>query len=66
MDSEEIEELVEELEAAYGHDDIPEDDLSLLKEMIISLDNFHIDVEDLSDDDLKEIIDHWVEYRANL
>lgn len=66
MNAEEIEELVEELEDAYGDEDISEDDLQLLKEMLISLDSVHDAVEDLSDDDLKEIMDTWIEYRSNL
>ena len=66
MDSEEIEELIIALEDNYSDEDIPEEDFQLLKEMLVSLDDFHKDIDDLSDDYLKEIIEAWIEHRASL
>ena len=42
-----------------------EEDFQLLKEMLVSLDDFHKDIDDLSDDYLKSIIEAWIDHRAN-
>ncbi len=61
----ELSELIESLEKTYSDEEIPEDDLLLLKEMILSLEDFHeeYDIEIGNEDVLNFILEQWVEKR---
>lgn len=59
-----IEELAVELEESYAEEEIPEYNLSYLKEMVLSLADFEDQEVEVSDDNLKQILESWIEYRV--
>ncbi len=59
-----IEELAVELEESYAEEEIPEYNLSYLKEMVLSLADFEDQEVEVSDDNLKQILESWIEYRG--
>ncbi|NRB10751.1 MAG: hypothetical protein HRU35_03955 [Rickettsiaceae bacterium] len=62
----ELSELIESLEATYSDEEIPEDDLPLIKEMILSLEDFHeeYDLEIENENVLNFILEQWIEKRS--
>jgi len=59
-----IEEVAEALEETYSDEEIPERNLSYLKEMVLSLSNFEDHEVEVDDDLLNQIIEHWLEIRG--
>ncbi len=59
-----IEEIAEKLEEMYGDEEIPEHNLSYLKEMILSLNEFEDHEVEVDDDHLKRIMEYWLEIRG--
>ena len=59
-----IEEIVAGLEEAYAEEEIPEYNLEYLKEMVLSLSEFEDQEVEVSDDNLKQILESWIELRT--
>jgi FeS assembly protein IscX len=60
-----IEEIAENLEEYYSEEEIPENNLSYLKEMVLSLSDFESHDEEVEDFTLKKIIEQWLEIRPH-
>lgn len=58
-----IEKIVERLEEIYSDEEIPEDDLSYLHEMILSIPEFEDREEEVDEDQLNLILEAWLETR---
>jgi len=56
-------EIVTSLEEIYSDEEIPEYDLSYLKEMILNLSDFDDHEVEVSDDVLNHILEGWLELR---
>ncbi|MDC0864870.1 Fe-S cluster assembly protein IscX [Rickettsiaceae bacterium] len=56
-------EIVTSLEETYSDEEIPEYDLSYLKEMILNLSDFDDHEVEVSDDVLNHILEGWLELR---
>ena len=54
-------EIIDSLEESYPDDEIPEYDLSYLKEMILNLPEFDDHQTEVSDDVLELILEGWIE-----
>lgn len=59
-----IEEIAEALEENYSDEEIPERNLSYLKEMVLSLSNFEDHEVEVDDDILNQILEHWLDLRG--
>ena len=60
-----IEEIVAGLEETYNGEEIPGDDnLEYLKEMVLSLADFEDQEVEVSKDNLKQIMESWIELRT--
>ncbi len=59
-----IEEIATGLEEAYAEEEIPEYNLGYLKEMVLSLPEFEDQEVEVSDDNLKQILESWIELRT--
>lgn len=55
-----IEEIVTALEETYADEEIPEYNLSYLKEMVLSLPNFEDQEIEVSEERLKDILENWL------
>lgn len=60
-----IEEIIVGLEEAYAEEEIPEYNLEYLKEMVLSLAEFEDQEIEVSEDNLKQIMESWIELRAD-
>lgn len=58
-----IEEIAERLEEEYSDEEIPEHNLSYLKEMVFSISEFEDHEVEVDDVTLKKVIEHWLEIR---
>lgn len=58
-----IDRIVEVLEDMYAEEDIPEHDIEYLREMVLSIPEFEDHEEEVDDDQLKLIIESWLELR---
>ena len=59
-----IEELAIQLEEAYAEEEVPEYNLEYLKEMVLSLHDFEDQEVEVTDNNLKQILEAWIELRA--
>lgn len=59
-----IEEIATGLEEEYAEEEIPEYNLGYLKEMVLSLPEFEDQEVEVSDDNLKQILESWIELRT--
>jgi len=59
-----IEEIAVHLEESYAEEEIPEYNLPYLKEMVLSLPNFDEHEIEVSDSNLKQILEHWIDIRG--
>jgi FeS assembly protein IscX len=59
-----IEDIVEGLEDMYSEEEIPEYDLEYMKEMVLSLPEFEDQEVAVSKEQLKQIAENWLEFRA--
>lgn len=59
-----IEIIVEALEQEYAEEKIPEDNIQDLREMVLSLDDFEDHEVEVDTDQLKKILEYWLEYRG--
>ena len=60
-----VDEIVEVLEENYADEEIPEHDLSHLKELVMALEGFEDHATEVSEAQLEIIIEHWIEYRMS-
>ncbi len=60
-----IDEIAEKLEENYFDEEIPEHRLLYLKEMVLSLNEFEDHEIEVSNDNLNQIIECWLEIRQN-
>lgn len=60
-----IEEIIVGLEEAYAEEEIPEYNLEYLKEMVLSLAEFEDQEIEVSEDNLKQIMESWIELHAD-
>lgn len=58
-----IEEIATELEDSYAEEEIPEYNLSYLKEMVLSLPNFDDHEVEVENSTLKQILEQWLDIR---
>jgi|TARA_B110000503_G_C7042360_1_gene368740 FeS assembly protein IscX len=58
-----IEEIAEQLEESYEHEEIPEYNLPYLKEMVLSLPNFEDHEVEVQESTMKQILEHWIDIR---
>jgi FeS assembly protein IscX len=58
-----IEELAVKLEESYAEEEIPEYNLEYLKEMVLSLPDFEDHEIEVSDNNLKQIMENWIDVR---
>ena len=60
-----IEEIAVQLEESYAEEEIPEYNLEYLKEMVLSLAELEDQEIEVSEDNLKQIMESWIELRAD-
>ena len=58
-----VEDIVDQLEAVYLEEEIPEYNLPYLKEMVLSLQEFDDHEVDVDDSTLKHILESWMDIR---
>jgi FeS assembly protein IscX len=58
-----IEELAVKLEESYAEEEIPEYNLEYLKEMVLSLSDFEDQEIEVRDNNLKQIMENWIDLR---
>ena len=65
MNWNDIEEIAKNLEENYADEEVPENNLSYLREMVLSLTDFESHEEEVEDLTLKRIIEQWLELRSH-
>ena len=64
MNIEEIEQIAAALEENYEEEDIPEGNLEEVKEMVLSLNEFDFHEDEITQEVLEQVLEHWLEIRG--